>query len=114
MSDDLVPKWVKNVLRRVHTNLGHPSQQALVRYLAQAGASSAALQGAKHLKCAVCERTKPPQQARPAKAIQSRRFNDRLFMDIVFLRNINGETFPYLNLLDDASTYQVLEPLFQK
>ena len=114
VSDDLVPKWVKNVLRRVHTNLGHPSQQALVRYLAQAGASSAALQGAKHLKCAVCERTKPPQQARPAKAIQSRRFNDRLFMDIVFLRNINGETFPYLNLLDDASTYQVLEPLFQK
>lgn len=111
VGDDVVPKWVKTVLRRVHTNLGHPTNEALVRHLAQAGATGQALLGAKSLKCAVCERTRPPRQPRPSKAIQSRRFNDRVFMDIIYPKNISGDTFIFLNLLDDASTYQVLDRL---
>ena len=106
-----VPKWVQNALRRLHTNLGHPSNESLVRHLAQAGATGQALLGGKHLHCTVCERTKTPHQPRPSKPVQARRFNDRVFLDIVFIKNVNGETFPYLNILDDASTYQVLDYL---
>ena len=106
-----IPKWVQNSLRRLHTNLGHPSNESLVRHLAQAGASGVALLGGKALRCTVCSRTKPPHQPRPAKAVRSRRFNDRIFLDIVFLKNINFETFAYLNVLDDATTYQVLDSL---
>ncbi len=54
----------------------------------------------------VCERTKPPGQPRLANAIQSRRFNDRVFLDIVFIENVNGDTFSYLTIMN-ASTYQV-------
>ena len=111
VQDGSVPKWVQNVLRRIHTNLGHPSNEALVRYLAQANASGQALLGAKKLQCSVCTRTRPPRQPRPSKAIQSRRFNDRVLLDIVYLKNIHSETFPYLNILDDATTYNVFEPL---
>lgn len=100
-----IPKWVQNALRRLHTNLGHPSNESLVRHLAQAGASGVPLLGGKALRCTVCSRTKPPHQPRPAKAVRSRRFNDRIFLDIVFLKNINFETFAYLNVLDDATTY---------
>ena len=106
-----VPKWVQNALRRLHTNLGHPANESLVRHLAQAGATGQALLGAKHLRCSVCERTKTPHQPRPSKIVQARRFNDRVFLDIVFIKNVNGETFPYLNILDDASTYQILDHL---
>ena len=104
-----VPRWVQNALRRLHTNLGHPSNESLVRHLAQAGASGVSLLGAKSLRCSVCARTKPPHQPRPAKAVKSRRFNDRVFLDIVFMKNVNFETFAYLNILDDATTYQVLD-----
>ena len=106
-----IPVWVQNALRRLHTNLGHPSNEALVRHLAQAGASGVALMAGKALKCSVCARTKPPHQPRPAKAVRPRRFNDRIFLDIVFLKNVNFETFAYLNVLDDATTYQVLDAL---
>ena len=102
---------MQNALRRLHTNLGHPSNESLVRHLAQAGASGVALLGGKALRCSVCSRTKPPHQPRPAKAVRSRRFNDRIFLDIVFLKNVNFETFAYLNVLDDATTYQVLDSL---
>ena len=111
VKEDSVPKWVQNVLRRIHTNLGHPSNESLVRHLAQAGASGQALLGAKHLKCSVCLRTRPPRQPRPSKAVQSRRFNDRVFLDIIYIKNVAGTSFTYLNILDDATTYQVLEHL---
>ena len=114
VQEGTVPRWVQNALRRLHTNLGHPSNESLVRHLAQAGATGPALLGAKQLRCSVCDRTKPPSQPRPAKAIQSRRFNDRVFLDIVFIKNVNGDTFSYLNILDDASTYQVLDRLLDR
>ena len=40
--------------------------------------------------------------------------NDRVFLDIVFIKNVNGDTFSYLNVLDDASTYQVLDRLLDR
>jgi len=111
VQEGAVPRWVQNALRRLHVNLGHPSNESLTRHLAQAGASGQALLGAKHLQCKVCLRTRPPRQPRPAKAFQARRFNDRVFLDIIFVKNIEDTTFSYLNILDDASTYQSLATL---
>ena len=56
VSEDQLPKWMRSVLRRVHTNLGHPHNSTLVRQLAQANATPTALMGARALKCAVCDR----------------------------------------------------------
>ena len=111
VSDSVVPRWMKNVLRRVHVNLGHPSNEALTRHLAQAGASGPALHGAKHLQCATCARTKPPHAPRPAKTFQPRMFNDRLQADIIYVKNVAKDVFTYLSLVDEATTYHVLEPL---
>ena len=46
----------------------------------------------------------------PSEMVQARRFNDRVFLDIVF-KNVNGVTFSYLNILDDARPFQVLDHL---
>lgn len=46
----------------------------------------------------------------PSEKVQARRFNDRVFLDIVF-KNVNGVTFSYLNILDDARPFQVLDHL---
>ena len=43
LSEDQVPRWMQNVLKRNHSNLGHPSSATLIRMLSQAQASPAAL-----------------------------------------------------------------------
>lgn len=62
MQEGSVPKRLQNALRRLHTNLGHPSNGSLVTHLAQAGVTGQAVLGAKHT---VCERTKTLHQPRP-------------------------------------------------
>ena len=106
-----VPQWMLSVLRRIHVNLGHPGTEALVRHLAQAGAAGDALLAAKHLQCSNCARTKPPSAARPTKVYQARRFNDRLMMDIVFIRDVTSSMHTFLSQVDDGTTYQVLDLL---
>ena len=108
ISEDQTPKWMQGVLRRVHSNLGHPPQSVMVRMLAQAGAAPAALIGARALRCGVCKRAKPLKEARPAKAVDPKRFNQRLMLDLVFCKDAAGETFTFLNQLDEATTYQAL------
>lgn len=38
----------------------------------------------------------------------TRRFNERVMLDLLFAKDMAGETFVFLNQLDDATTYQVL------
>ena len=112
LSDDQLPRWMQSVLKRVHTNLGHPHNSTFVRQLAQANASPVALMGARALKRAVCERLRPPKQPRPSKSFpMTKRFNERLMSDLVFVKDMAGETFGFLNQVDDTTTYQVLSLL---
>ena len=100
---------MQNVLKRIHSNLGHPSSATLIRMLSQAQASPAALIGARALRCAVCERSKPPREPRPSKTPPpTRRFNERVMLDLLYTKDSSGETFAFLNQVDDATTVQVL------
>jgi hypothetical protein len=109
ISEDQLPRWMRSVLKRVHTNLGHPHNSTLVRQLAQANATPMALMGARALKCAVCDRLQPPRQQRPSKSVPiTRRFNERVMLDLIFVKDMTGETFTFLNQVDDATTYQIL------
>ncbi|CAE7832499.1 unnamed protein product [Symbiodinium sp. CCMP2592] len=101
-----IPKFIQQVLRRLHCNLGHLPKETLVRHLATAKASELALKGARHLRCEVCLRVSPPHQPRVSKAFQARRFNDRLCLDILYLKDIRRGTHIFLNCVDDATCYQ--------
>ena len=114
LKQDSVPQWMLGVLRRLHVNLGHPGREALVRHLAAAGASGPALHGAKHLECGICNRTKPPKQPRPTKTYQARRFNDRVQMDIIYVKDVAGHSHTFLSQLDEATTYHVLDYLHSR
>ena len=105
------PRWLLQVLRRVHTNLGHPSTATLVSHLAHSGASELAVQCARKLKCEVCRRVQPPRQPRPAKPFTPQRFNDKLGMDVLWLKDIRGKLHGYLSQVDEATCYHVLSYL---
>ncbi|CAE7242540.1 RE1 [Symbiodinium natans] len=101
-----LPQWVQQVLRRLHCNLGHPPKEVLVRQLTLANASDVAVKGARHLRCEVCLRVAPPHQPRTVKAFQPKRFNDRLCIDILYIKDLQKRVYMYLNCVDDATSYQ--------
>ena len=104
------PRFMQQVLRRLHCNLGHPPRETLVRQLATAKASELALKGARHLRCEVS----PPHQPRVSKAFQARRFNDRLCLDVLYLKDVRGGIHLFLNCVDDATCYQTASRLMSR
>ena len=101
--DSQCPAWVKRVLRRMHCNLGYPPKASFVRQLAHDGASPTVLIGARALRCSVCIRIQLPREPRAVKLKRGRRFNGRLFMDIIYVADVTQHMWQYVSLVDDAS-----------
>ena len=99
-------------LRKLHTNLGHPSNSALVRVLKNGGANQAALDLAREFKCPICEAHKPPAPAHHAQAHRVTEFNKRVSIDVKYLPGwLPNQKIPALNIVDYASSFQVMVPL---
>ena len=114
ITSEAVPLWMQGVLKRLHTNLGHPSNATLVRQLSQAQASTQALIGARALKCPVCERLRGNREARPSKTPgPARTFNQRLVVDLVYVHDLSGETHVFIETrwTTCMTTYQVMTRL---
>ena len=98
----------KRTVARLHLNLGHPSPQELMRMIAYyGGAPTAIMTAVQHLKCATCERLKPPQPPRPATMPKfvAGQFGDELQGDIFYVRIMTSEAVPILGLVDKATGY---------
>ena len=111
VDEGTVPKWVQGVLRRLHVNLGHPSNATLVRQLAQVSASQQALIGAKALRCTVCKQMQNIKPSPASRVAAGRSFNEQVAMDFIYIHDIVGETHTILSIIDDASHYHVLQRL---
>ena len=101
-----IPLEIRKLAARLHLNLGHPSPQELSRMIAyHGGAPPSVNMCIQYLKCATCDRLKPPQNRRPATLAKMtvEQFGEKLQGNFVFLRTINGESVPVLGLLDRAS-----------
>ncbi|CAE7400538.1 GIP [Symbiodinium sp. CCMP2456] len=59
----------------------------------------------------VCRRVQPPRQPRPAKPYNPQRFNDKLGLDVLWLKDIRGKVHAFLSQVDDATCYHVLNYL---
>ncbi len=98
-------------LKRVHQNLRHPPNRELVRHLKIGGAPKAVLQAAEQLVCRTCERStkaRPHKISNPAVALD---FNEVVAADILWIDTADAKNKPALNVVDLASTYQVVIPL---
>ena len=102
-----LPAEIRQLLARMHQNLGHPRNDEFCRWLAQHHASASALFGVKHLRCEVCLQKTKPRVPRGMAIIVARRFGDRLFMDVFFVPLVDGRQVPFLSLLDDASALHI-------
>ena len=99
-------------IRKLHANLGHPSNSALIRALKNGGANQAALDLAREFECPVCAAQQRPAPAHPAQTHRVTEFNKRVGLDVKYLPGwLPNQKFPALNIIDYASSFQVTVPL---
>ena len=106
---------LKSSLKRLHQNLGHPPNEHLARILRHGGASTKAVQLARSFACEQCEANVQPRPAMPAQTGRVTEFNALVGLDIKYLDGWNmNQKVPALNILDYASSMQMVIPLFKR
>ena len=106
-----IPKHVAAALRRIHQNMGHPSNKDLARHLKLAGAGEAAVNGAMKLACETCNRKTGEKSRRPAHLYKPLDFNEEVAIDTMHLFNNAKEKFTVLSMVDLASGYHLVKRL---
>ena len=87
----------------------------LCRILKHGGASDRAIRLAREHQCDQCKASTQPTPANPAKADRVTTFNARVGLDVKYLTGWKvNQKVPALNIVDYASSYQMVIPLFQK
>ena len=72
---------VKSSLKRLHQNMGHPSNLDLARHLRLAGADPTVVEACKRLRCQVCHRNQRGASAKPATLPNLLEFNQLVAVD---------------------------------
>ena len=106
---------MKRSIQKLHENLGHPGNQHLVRLLKHGGASQEAQDLARDHACQQCQSRIKPTPALPAQPDRVTVFNKRIGIDI---KHVTGwkvnQRIPALNIIDYASSFQVVVPVFDR
>ena len=106
---------VEQAVRKLHANLGHPSNRDLVRILQHGKASQAAIVCARDLQCTVCENHRRPASALPAKSGRVWNFNDQIGLDVKYLPGWKpNQRVPCISIVDYASSLHVMAPIFHR
>ena len=91
---------VKSSLRRLHQNLGHPSNTDLARHLRLAGADPVVVDACKRLQCQVCQRNKRGASAKPASLPNLLSFNQVVAVDASYVYDTDGEKVELMMAVD--------------
>lgn len=112
--ESITDEQIKSSLRKVHNNLGHPTNRNLMRVLRNAGASDRALQLASEFSCSVCDNRQHPGPCLPASSHQIIDFNHRIGIDVkLFPGWEENQKIKALNIVDYASSFQVVVPFYE-
>ena len=105
---------IKSSLKKVHNNLGHPTNRNLIRVLRNAGGSDRALRLAGEFSCEICANRQHPGPCLPASAHQIVDFNHRVGIDVkLFPGWEENQKVKCLNIVDYASSFQVVVPFYE-
>ncbi|CAE7510542.1 RE1 [Symbiodinium sp. CCMP2592] len=96
---NLAPE-VKSSLRRLHQNLGHPSNTDLARHLRLAGADPVLVDACKRLQCQVCQRNKRGATPKPASLPNLLEFNQVVAVDAFYVYDCDGEKVELMMAID--------------
>ena len=102
------------VFAKMQTNLGHPSNHALANTIRGTGGSAAAVRAELQLRCDVCESHQHPGPHLPVRLRTDREFGDTPAIDLFVLADYEGNKLSFMNILDLASTFGVVDMIPSK
>ena len=106
-----LPRELKLAIKRVHVNLGHAATPAMLRALRIARASDVAIKACRLFRCPDCPRLKEPRIPRPSKLPIADVFNVLIGVDVFEEKDAQGQSWTFLNVLDQGTLYQVVSVL---
>ena len=102
-----LPRELKLAIKRVHENLGHASQAAMLRALRIAKASETAVKACRLFRCAECPRLLEPKHPRPSKLPFVNEFNVVIGIDVLTEKDSAGQAWSWLNIFCQGTCFQV-------
>ena len=102
-----LPKWEQNQIQLMHRNLGHPSNERLVKALQSVGQRPEVLDAARELRCPACAKHSVPKHQRPGHLKALMDFNHKAYIDGITWTNSQGSTYHFYHMLDAGSNYHV-------
>lgn len=103
------------VLHRLHRNLGHPSNNDLVRVLRHGQATDEVIALAKDLTCSFCESQRRPKTPLPANVDRIVGFNKQIGVDVKHLPGWRpNQKIRALNVVCHGGSFQRVIPFFDK
>ena len=105
---------LRQAVLKVHRNLGHPSNQDLIRILKHGQASERAVKIARELQCSFCQSRSQPKCALPAQTHRVTEFNEQIGIDVKQLPGWKvNQQVKALNIVDTASGFQRVIPFHE-
>ena len=97
----------KNLVRKVHVNMSHPSRDQFLRILKAAGAKDRVLHYVKeHFQCDHCDLQRFPKSRRKAAIPPTYAFNKVVGVDLFYI-NFERKIVPFLNVVDHGTGFQM-------
>ena len=103
---------VKQALRKVHCNLGHPSRSDLERFLKLGGARQEVVEAVAWLRCTACAHAQKPVAHRVSSIPPCQvTFGDEVQLDCIQLHDTDKQPHWFLSIIDRATSYHAIELL---
>ena len=102
-----LPRELKLAIKRVHVNLGHAPVPQMLKALRVSRASEVAIRACRLFRCPDCPRVQLPKKPRPSKLPLSEEFNSHVGLDVLQMKDADGHTWSWLNILCQGTTFQI-------
>ena len=99
---------LRKVLRDLHVQFGHPTAATLQRILRRQGAKPEVVKADGLMACDACGESIRRRRPRPVRLPNKYEFNRHILLDTLYAKDVEGNTFGFLNIVDDATSFQVV------
>eukprot|EP00435_Cladocopium_sp_Y103_P012495 s1884_g3.t1 len=104
---------LRKTLRDLHVNFGHPTTVTLQRILRRQKARVDVIKAVDFMSCDVCGESLRRRRPKPVRLPGKYEFNNHLQVDVFYARDAAGTQFSFLNIICDATGFQVVSCLGQ-
>ena len=108
-----VPADVRKILRDLHVQFGHPTNTTMMRILRRLHARPDVIRAAQFLGCDSCGDSINRRRPKPTKLPSKYVFNHHLQLDTFYAKDVRNVLYSFLNILDEATGFQVVTALGQ-